>query len=138
MPTYTPPIPGMTNAPQRNRGVHPWPEPSSAIPIVIVVLVILIPLGLIWANWQKPWLINDYRDGYHHGSLFQEPLRTNCAKSAQQHYPDAFSPRGESLTPWNPPVRAFTIGCQDAMFGLPNAWWHLDSRLSRDSVENSD
>lgn len=137
MPIY-PPLPDMSTAPQRSSGVHPWPEPWGARRIVIVVLVIVIPLGLIWAKWQKPWLIGDYRDGYHHGSLSTEQHRINCTKSVQRHYPEAFTPRGTPFTPWNPEVRAFTIGCQDATFGLSNAWWHLDSRLSRGSDGNSD
>ena len=130
-------IPDMSTKPQRGKGVHPWPEPWSVLSVVIVVLVILIPLGLIWAMWQKPWLINDYRDGYHHGSLSQDSFRSNCDKSAQRHYPQAFN-SDEVPSLWNPEVRAFTIGCQDAATGRSNAWWHLDSRLSRNSNDNSD
>jgi len=138
MPTYTPPIPDTNKPSQRRIDEHAWREPWGAFRIVIVVLVIVIPLGLIWVSWQRPWLINDYRDGYHHGSLSHGEFRTDCARSAQRHYPEAFNPRGTPFTAWNPEVRAFTVGCQDATFGLSNAWWHLDSRLSRGSDDGSD
>ncbi|MEO8330440.1 MAG: hypothetical protein ABI586_10575 [Candidatus Nanopelagicales bacterium] len=112
----------LLNPPSEIDAYVQFPEPSRRMRLLMALLLFMLVLSAVayvWARWQRPWLIADYRAGYAQGvDAKSDAGRVNCEGLSAPHY-----------RVWSPEQNAYVTGCRDGAAGLPNAWWHLADRV---------
>ena len=99
---------------------------------VTCLLVAVVGIGVVFASYKKPWLMDDYRAGYAEGVRLADEQDTDdvtglCEDSMAAAY--GVPPEYDQFITPEPPS-AFFLGCYHAVGGVQSDWWNVSGYLT--------